>query len=510
MRGEATSRCTARRDDAADEKATPTTTRHSPVVRASTVFVAVATAATIALGVSVSPFPVANFFRAEAVEMSQSMGNGEAAEDTSAVAMERERDRRAAERVVDAFLALSRDDQIKVVDRLVFAGDADRRESIVASTSAPSKLFTETEKDLKAPPTESGKGSENEKDTADAPEALFAAADARDGWALVGDDEFQFRDETTSLFAATKRTFETSTTKAANRELIDDGGDGDDISQSDSDPKNETPKDSVNELTKFAATAAVRFSETAPELFAKFFAKFVNGDLEFPNLDPRLGFAFLVGAALLPEIKNAAVGSRESLFQSRDGGGGDPGYGDSVQKDGDTIKKAGDGDPKKNGDGAVVASDTNRTPENKPETAPAASAPGVLWRRKDDTFEDGGDEKENSSYAQTDRTQNPSVAPVGSGTGAGGLLWRRAEVGEDTGARKRNRLAKRRARRAGGRNGLDENDELDADDSVPGSIPRESGFSSLVSKPIAFGPVEDENMENVRFAGKDRGKEREI
>ena len=93
---------------------------------------AAATAATLALGAS-APAPLsARFFRAEAAESALLRPEAEAA-----LAAERERDRRAAERVVDAFLALSREDQIKVVDRLVFAADADRRAAAAnASLSA--------------------------------------------------------------------------------------------------------------------------------------------------------------------------------------------------------------------------------------------------------------------------------------------------------------------------------------------------------------------------------------
>ena len=106
----------------------------------STAFVATATAATLALGASAPAPPLAHFFRAEAAESALLRPEAEAA-----LAAERERDRRAAERVVDAFLALSREDQIKVVDRLVFAADADRRAAPAAAEAGAVQITTRAE-----------------------------------------------------------------------------------------------------------------------------------------------------------------------------------------------------------------------------------------------------------------------------------------------------------------------------------------------------------------------------
>ena len=190
--GEAT--CSARDGEGAAE--TRASTRQVRLFQASSAFVATATAATLALGASAPAPPLAPFFRAEAAESALLRPEAEAA-----LAAERERDRRAAERVVDAFLALSREDQIKVVDRLVFAADADQRAAAAAAAAATetvpvssaSETFSFSSRDAPSEKTpfsfssssssrdESGFGFRDQND-ARATEDPFAAADARDGW----------------------------------------------------------------------------------------------------------------------------------------------------------------------------------------------------------------------------------------------------------------------------------------------------------------------------------------
>ena len=205
--GEAT--CFARDGGGAAE--THASTRQVRLFQGSTAFVATATAATLALGASAPAPPLAHFFRAEAAESALLRPEAEAA-----LAAERERDRRAAERVVDAFLALSREDQIKVVDRLVFAADADRRaaaaaaeaeteqiSSVSESSSSPSRdsssettpfsfSFTSREKES---------GFRDENDALETKEDPFAAADARDGWP-ARDSNGETKDETKDAKAA--------------------------------------------------------------------------------------------------------------------------------------------------------------------------------------------------------------------------------------------------------------------------------------------------------------------
>lgn len=119
---------------------------------------------------------------------------------------ERARDRKMAERVVDAFAALSREDQVKVVEKLIFAGDAASSSSttttapaIVVQTpsrvaaagsardrdpardekeeAAATAIVAERRRQLLAP-----LAAEAEDVTDEADAAAMVAADARDGW----------------------------------------------------------------------------------------------------------------------------------------------------------------------------------------------------------------------------------------------------------------------------------------------------------------------------------------
>ena len=434
-------------DNRDDVRPANSVTRHSHTTIKATAFVAVATAVTLALASYAPPPPMSNFFRAEAAEVTVN----EQATD-AALTVERKRDRRAAERVVDAFLALSRDDQVQVVDRLVFAGDADRRSAVAAaSTSETASLKNEA--------SQAEKGSPAKEETGEDP---FAEQDARDGWDNADENAWNPFTVAESNDAGD----ENESLLSEKADKSDDPLDSDDGDDGNNSPITRLGQNAVSAAATAAATAVLRFSETAPELFAKVFDTFRNGDFD---LDVRYGFVGLVVLALLPEIRNAV--------QDRDVDGEDPiGGDDAVAGHGDEVT----GDVPNS---SALVTETKNKRTKKTTVGPAIpGTSGVLWQRRDDAGE----------YDDLVALQTQS-----GGESSTGVLWVRAE-GDDEKMRRR-KEKRSRSRRAGGRNGLsdgsgsrsapEDNESLTRDQTVPPLGP-------------SLGPVEDENMENVRFTRK--------
>ena len=478
--------CSARDGEGAAD--THASARQACLSQASTAFVAAATAATLALGAS-APAPLsARFFRAEAAESAALRPEAEAA-----LAAERERDRRAAERVVDAFLALSREDQIKVVDRLVFAADADRR-AAAANASPPS---AETDGSSRGTPVNTPE------------EDPFAAADARDGWPKLGDDEVpEEKEKKGSAYAGAEGA--ASAESAASASSDDPAG----FSFEDAASETSEPSDAFFEragetaaagVRTAAATAALRLSEAAPEgLLAETFRAFRDDAFPFSGfgtLDADAGvplaFAGLVALAIAPELRNMAAGAGGARDAAGDAGDGDgTGDGDVTGDVTGDIPSARGADRN-----AGVRRETGPSPAD-----PARPGPGTLWSRRDE----GPDASVPSVSADRGRDASASGGVPGSSPGGSGVLWTRAED-DDAAARRRESRKKKgaRSRRSGGRNGLEDAPTRDtslAKKEKPRTV-RNDGVGGLSLGPPTeslmnqgLGPVEDENMENVRFS----------
>ena len=514
--------CSARDGEGAAD--THASARQACLSQASTAFVAAATAATLALGAS-APAPLsARFFRAEAAESAPLRPEAEAA-----LAAERERDRRAAERVVDAFLALSREDQIKVVDRLVFAADADRR-AAAANTNTSAETGS------------SGSGSSVAVARADAEDALagrtpffardadasrdggsrgtpvitntpeedpFAAADARDGWPMLGDDDDP--EEKEKFLQNAKRSAESAASASSDDPARFSFEDAEVSAAETSEPSDATSafaragETAAAGVRTAAATAALRLSEAAPEgLLAETFRAFRDDAFPFSGfgtLDADAGvplaFAGLVALAIAPEVRNMAAGAGGARDAAGDAGDGDAGDGDVTRDVTGDIPSARGADRN-----AGVRRETGPSPAD-----PARPGPGTLWSRRDE----GPDASVPSVSADRGRDASASGGVPGSSPGGSGVLWTRAED-DDAAARRRESRKKKgaRSRRSGGRNGLEDAPTRATSEAAKKEKPRAArndGVGRLSLGPPTesllnqgLGPVEDENMENVRFS----------
>jgi hypothetical protein len=184
-----------------------------------------------------------------------------------------------------------------------------------------------------------------------------------------------------------------------------------------------------------------------------------------------LAFAGLIALAIAPEIRNMT--------------GGDAG-----DATGDGTGDAGD----------IPNAETRETGSSQTEPV----SPGrVLWSRRDEGL-DGTDSTDARVSADVDRDAFPN--PQGSG-----VLWTRAED-DDAAARRRESRKKKgaRSRRSGGRNGLEDAPTRETSSLAKKENPRtvrNDGVGGLSLGPPTeslmnqgLGPVEDENMENVRFS----------
>ena len=473
--------CSARDGEGAAD--THASARQACLSQASTAFVAAATAATLALGAS-APAPLsARFFRAEAAESALLRPEAEAA-----LAAERERDRRAAERVVDAFLALSREDQIKVVDRLVFAADADRRAAAVNTS-----LSAETGSSVSA----SRDGGSRGTLVNTLEEDPFAAADARDGWPKLGNDELPEEKEkkgsARAESAASAESAESASSEAS---------------------ETSEPSDATSAFTRAgetaaarvrtaAATAALRLSEAAPEgLLAKTFRAFRDGAFPFSGfgtLDADAGvplaFAGLVALAIAPEVREH--GRRRRRGSGRGWGRrGRRGRGRDWGRDWGYPERA------------------RRGPKRRRPTrdGPFACGPRATGPRDALVAAGGGTRRVGTERLRRPRSRRVRVRRrPGFEPGGSGVLWTRAED-DDAAARRRESRKKKgaRSRRSGGRNGLEDAPTRETSSLAKKENPRtvrNDGVGGLSLGPPTeslmnqgLGPVEDENMENVRFS----------
>jgi hypothetical protein len=304
----------------------------------------------------------------------------------------------------------------------------------------------------------------------------FAAADARDGWPAR--DSNGERDETkdakaAALLAAPSVAPSSGSETPSSDDSKTDDTDDDDSFSTLSRSFARAGETAAGGVRTAAATAALRVSEAAPAgLVAETFKKFRDGAFPFSGfpLDADFGvplaFAGLIALAIAPEIRNMT--------------GGDAG------------DATGDG----TGDAGDIPNAETRARETGSSPAEPVSPGRVLWSRRDEGL-DGTDSTDARVSADVDRDAFPN--PQGSG-----VLWTRAE--DDDAALRRREARKKNARRsprAGGRNRLEDAPTREKTPRLKDDT-NDKGGSALGPPTVplgrGLGPVEDENMENVRFS----------
>jgi len=440
-----------------------------------------------------------------------------------------ERDRRTASRMVDAFDALSREDKVRVVERLMFetesamterddggpggAGDGDVR--------APTPRGWGEAGSGRYPGAESkndeDKKPDDDDDDDDENEARYAAAaarrralleplasssssfsvdalremDERDGWSTSNDDVPGSKPRRGETFFGGGQ-------GASNKEPLDPlfglfGGDDDD-GVSETDPSSPSGMDGVfQKLFQW-------FREEGPVL---------TDLLNDPNARYRAGSLVLVGSLVLgtltesrgaSDVDGNVEGSNPVPAESSDSG-------DAV-----TRPETDDDDDAEDERGEEKTKKKTKKTKKKLFSPARAGADGVLWSRRDDDDDDAG---------IGGGPDPPAASPSG-----GGVLWTRAEAaGGVDGAARREGRRRRRGGAGGGRRmplesseGDEEGDRGGGDrfDRFEGDIGEErerrgtfarapGGGSAPTSPPRAvIGPVEDENMEGFRLSGRGR------
>lgn len=409
-----------------------------------------------------------------------------------------DRDRRTASRMVDAFDALSREDKVRVVERLMFetesammerddggpgpGGDGDVRAPTPrgwGEAGSGRNPGAETQNDEDEKPSEDDDDDEA-RYSADAArrrallEPLASSSsfsvdalremDERDGWSTSNDDDV--RDA--NPFAPGRSNKEPTKEPLVDPLLRGGGDDG------------ATPSDSVFQ-----------------KLFQWFREEGLTDLTDFlndPNKRYRAGSLVLVAALVLGTLT-------ESRGASGDGDGNVEGSSpvptteSSDSGDAGTRPETDDDDDAEDETGQEK---TKKKTKKKLYSPARAGADGVLWSRRDDDDDAG----------------------LGGGRAppAAGVLWTRAEDDGVDGAPRRREGSRRRNGREGRRRRTESSDDEDGDrfdrrdrfEELGGERERRGTFarapsgSAPVSPPPAIGPVEDENMEGFRLSGRGR------
>jgi len=312
----------------------------------------------------------------------------------------------------------------------------------------------------------------------------FAAADARDGWSDLGRQNGDREEpESRSFERGRDRDFSGSPDASSDvpASAVSESG------ASSSSSSVRVGDTALAAATTAAASAALRLSEAAPAFFETFFEKVIQTEID-PERGAPLALSVLVVLALLPEIRNAARAASDRPIP----GDGETGEGETGE--GET----GDGET---GDGETE--DTRVSPRASPASSASGysttspSPVGVLWSRRASTAR-GDDLKMETS----DPTKG-SFPVSDPGGGGGGVLWTRNDDDEANSARRRE-TRRRRSRRAGGRNGLDDVPSWMEGTNATGVRDSQTGstYDAPGKQSPGLGPVEDENMENLRFSSR--------
>lgn len=396
------------------------------------------------------------------------------------------RDRRTASRMVDMFETLSREDKVRVVERLMFETESAARDR--AGPAADPRGPDETdatrpegtpidEGTIEKPSSSRSASSETDAEAryvsaAERRRALLeplasdalAEMDERDGWPSTSAE----RPGSDPASSDSIKSFQSEETKEA-LEVNGDEGVGAFVGGA---------------LTAAVARTALNLSETASGVFQKVFQWFRDAPelLEDPDARFRAGSYVLVAtlvAGTLVDVNQSTKTDGEGDDASDDGevvgsnpvkgeqGDADEGDG-GVEMEASAVEKAGPLDE--------VRQKTKSFQPARPDTN------GVLWSRSDDSDLDGG------------------------GTGSSstpGVLWTRAEGdGVNTNRRRRRKGggdATNRRRAAA----LLEVDQSPVDET---DVPPEAGPAPTRPSSPTIGPVEDENMEGFRLSGRGRGQ----
>ena len=484
----------ARPDDGAEEK--DGDGRDAWVGRdgrdASTSSAAAATVAAVAsasLLFAIPAIPAQQLALAMATEQPATMEAPSTTTATGMSAARDDRDRRTASRMVDMFETLSREDKVRVVEKLMFetesaardragpAGDPRGPDETDATRPEGTPIDEGTIETIEKPSSGSSASSETDAEAryvsaAERRRALLeplasdalAEMDERDGWPSTSAE----RPESDPASSDSIKSFQSEETKEA-LEVDGDEGVGAFVGGA---------------LTAALARTALVLSETAPDVFQKVFQWFRDAPelLEDPDARFRAGSYVLVAtlvAGTLVDVNQSTKTDGEGGDASDDGEvvgsnpvkgeKGDAGEGDGgVEMEASAVEKAGPLDE--------VRQKTKSFQPARPD------ADGVLWSRSDDSDLDGG------------------------GTGSSstpGVLWTRAEGdGVNT---------NRRRRRRGGGDATNRRRaaallEVDQSPDDLTDVPPEAGPAPTRPSPPTIGPVEDENMEGFRLSGRGRGQ----
>ena len=487
----------ARPDDGAEEKAGDG--RDEWVGRdgrdASTSSAAAATVAAVAsasLLFAIPAIPAQQLALAMATEQPATM---EAPSTTTATGMSAarddrdRRDRRTASRMVDMFETLSREDKVRVVERLMFetesaardragpAGDPRGPDETDATRPEGTPIDEGTIETIEKPSSSRSASSETDAEAryvsaAERRRALLeplasdalAEMDERDGWPSTSAE----RPESDPASSDSIKSFQSEETKEA-LEVDGDEGVGAFVGGA---------------LTAALARTALVLSETAPDVFQKVFQWFRDAPelLEDPDARFRAGSYVLVAtlvAGTLVDVNQSTKTDGEGGDASDDGEviGSNPVKGETGDAD------EGDGGVEMEASAVEKAGPLDEVRQKTKSFQPARpDADGVLWSRSDDSDLDGG------------------------GTGSSstpGVLWTRAEGdGVNT---------NRRRRRRGGGDATNRRRaaallEVDQSPDDLTDVPPEAGPAPTRPSPPTIGPVEDENMEGFRLSGRGRGQ----
>ena len=458
---------------------------------ASTSSAAAATVAAVAsasLLFAIPAIPAQQLALAMATEQPATM---EASSTTTATGMSTardDRDRRTASRMVDMFETLSREDKVRVVERLMFETESAARDR--AGPAADPRGPDETDatrpegtpidegtiETIEKPSSSRSASSETDAEAryvsaAERRRALLeplasdalAEMDERDGWPSTSAG----LPESDPASSDSIKSFQSEETKEA---LEADGDEG-------------VGAFVGGALTAAVARTALVLSETAPGVFQKVFQWFRDAPelLEDPDARFRAGSYVLVAtlvAGTLVDVNQSTKTDGEGDDASDDGEvvGSNPVKGEQGDAD------EGDGGVEMEASAVEEAGGEVRRQKTKSFQPARPDADGVLWSRSDDSDLDGGG-------------TGSSSAP--------GVLWTRAEGdGVNTNRRRRRRGggdATNRRRAAA----LLEIDQSPVDET---DVPPEAGPAPTRPSPPTIGPVEDENMEGFRLSGRGRGQ----
>jgi len=407
-----------------------------------------------------------------------------------------DRDRRTASRMVDAFDALSREDKVRVVERLMFETESAMMERDDGGPGPRGRGEGGSGRNPGAGDVDDEDEKPYDDDDDDDDEARYAAAAAR-------------RRALLEPLAASP-----SSSLSSSVDALKEMDERDGWSKSNDDVPGSNPgwgalkeplKEPLKEhLDRLRGAGGDDGATTAPSsytggVFQNLFQWFreegpvLTDLLNDPNARYRAGSLVLVAALALGTLtESRGVSERDGDVE-----GASPVPADASKKINASNPGDADARPETDDDDAEDETGeektTTTTTTRKKSSSPArAGADGVLWSRRDDV----------------DAGLGGAPPPPAASASGGGVLWTRAEDdGVDAAPRREGR--RRQGRRAPRleRSDDDEGDRGDRGELVEererrGSFARAPSGSAPASPPPVIGPVEDENMEGFRLSGR--------